>query len=130
MNAMDRILGVSPDVLSIRARRMELISGNLANADTPGYKAMDIDFRQALDWAQGQVPVKAATRPGHFEFIGANAASAPLLYRTPAQSSIDGNSVETDAEHAAFMDNAIRYHASLNFLDSRIKSVIMALRGE
>lgn len=130
MNAMDRILGASADVLSIRARRMELISANLANADTPGYKAVDIDFRQALQRARDDRPVKSTLRPGHIDFEGASPGNAAILYRTPAQVSIDGNSVETDQEHAAFMDNAIRYQASLNFLDSRLKSVVAALRGE
>ena len=107
---------------------MELISANLANADTPGYKAVDIDFGRALELAQSERNGGAArVREGHFELPG---PGNEILYRTPAQLSIDGNTVETEQEHAAFMDNAIRYQASLNFLNSRIKSVISALRGE
>ena len=127
MNAIDSLFGVSPSALAIRAQRFELISANLANADTPGYKAVDIDFGSALARAQeGRLEVHRSN-PRHIELGG----SAPeRKYRLPSQPSLDGNSVETDQEHAAFMDNAIRYEASLKFLNGRIKSVLLALRGE
>jgi len=129
VDAIDRLMGVSPAALSIRARRLELISANLANADTPGYKAVDIDFGQALGRAMDERAGRTAVREGHIA-LGSGGADATLMYRNPAQHAIDGNTVETEQEHAAFMDNAIRYQASLNFLDGRVKSVIMALRGE
>ena len=127
MSPMDRIIGMSADVLTIRAQRMTLISSNLANADTPGYKAVDIDFQQALQRARTSESVFHG-RAGHQPV---DTSTSPVMqYRTPSQVSLDGNTVETDLEHAAFMDNAIRYQASLNFLDGRIKSIMTALRGE
>jgi len=127
MNVIDKVLGVSPSVLSIRAQRLELISANLANADTPGYKAVDIDFGDALAKAQ-VASTNLDSRNGlHFDIGG---LKPDIMYRTSGQQSLDGNTVETDQEHAEFMDNAIRYQASLNFLEGRIKSVLLALRGE
>lgn len=128
MSLIDQAFGISPQVLTVRAKRLELIAANLANADTPGYKAMDLDFRQALQRAEQSAAATSRSHPEHLD-IDVTGADEPL-YRTPGQWSLDGNTVETDQEHAAFMDNAIRYQASLNFLDSRVKSVISALRGE
>lgn len=127
MNLIDQQFGVSPDALSLRAQRFELISANLANADTPGYKARDLEFSEALARAQGESGLQSATHPSHFEL---EPGGADALYRLPFQTSLDGNTVETQQEYAAFMDNAIRYQASLNFLDGRIKSLMLALRGE
>lgn len=127
MNMIDRVFGVSPQALSIRSQRFELISANLANADTPGYKARDIEFGDALARAREEGAGHTRTHPMHFD-IGD--AGHDVLYRLPFQSSLDGNTVETQQEHAAFMDNAIRYQASLNFLDRRVKGLRLALRGE
>lgn len=127
MDAIDKLFGLSPAALSIRGQRFELISANLANADTPGYKAMDIDFAKALARVQEQGPAGGKTNSRHFSSEGLNGEA---LYRMPSQPTMDGNTVETDKEHAAFMDNAIRYQASLNFLNGRIKGMLLALRGE
>lgn len=127
MNVVDKVFGVSPHALAIRSQRFELISANLANADTPGYKAMDIDFAAALSKAQSEVAAPSRTHHMHMAIGG---SSQDLQYRVPNQPRLDGNTVETEQEHAAFMDNAIRYQASLNFLDSRIKGMLRALKGE
>ncbi len=127
MNTIDRLFGVSPQALSIRSQRFEVISANLANADTPGYKARDIDFTRALSWAEDE---RAAPEKSNFLPFDGDNSQRDLMYRQPFQSSLDGNTVETEQEHAAFMDNAIRYQASLNFLNGRIKSILLALRGE
>ncbi len=125
MNMIDKHFGVSPDVLVLRAKRFELISANLANADTPGYKARDIDFASALSRVRESAP-----RRTHSSHMALSDEQGAIMYRTPAQMTLDGNTVETEQEHAAFMDNAIRYQASLNFLNGRIKSILGALRGE
>ena len=122
---IDKAFGASPDVLVVRARRFELISANLANADTPGYKARDIDFARALSEVRESAP-----RQTHSRHMALSDQQPSIMYRTPAQTTMDGNTVETEQEHAAFMDNAIRYQASLNFLNGRIKSILGALRGE
>ncbi len=130
---IDRALGISAPALTLRARRAEVLATNLANADTPNYKARDIDFNAALAAAQKQLAAGGtharASRPGHIPLF-AGAESAELLYRTPSQSSIDGNTVDTQKENAAFMDNAVRYQASLNFLSGRIRTLLSAIRGE
>jgi len=105
-----------------------LIANNLANADTPGYKARDIDFGEALSRARAEAGGLARTHPAHLQVGGDHNLS--IKYRVPEQTSLDGNTVETAREHAAFMDNAIRYQASLSFLDGRIKSIRSALRME
>tara|TARA_R110000823_G_scaffold47903_12_gene121853 strand:+ start:5542 stop:5931 length:390 start_codon:yes stop_codon:yes gene_type:complete len=129
MQMIDRHLGVSPDALNVRARRFELLSANLANVDTPGYKARDIDFAATMARVSEGRGAMRATHPTHMQ-AGSGAHDMQLKYRVPTQASLDGNTVETQQEHAAFMDNAIRYQASLNFLDGRIKSIISALKME
>ena len=129
MQWVDKAFGVSPEVLSVRTKRFEMISANLANADTPGYKAVDLDFQSALQAALDTKEAGNAT--GREQMLANNMAmDAMQRYRIPMQPSLDGNTVETEVEQAAFMDNSIRYQASLNFLDGRIKSLLTALRGE
>ena len=136
MPSIGAALGLSPQVMALRARRMELLAANIANADTPGYKARDIDFAAAMRQALGPAGARATglrlTHPKHLA-AGARVAGAgvdvPILYRIPSQPSMDGNTVENHREHAAFMDNAVRYQASLNFLDGRIRGMRTAIRG-
>lgn len=128
MGLIDQAFGASPQALSILSKRSELIAANLANADTPGYKAKDIDFRSALAAAKNErTGGMMASNPRH---MGDSAFEQSIGYRNPTQPSMDGNTVETDREHAAFMENSIRYQASLNFVDGKIKSILLALRGE
>ena len=127
MSVLDKVFGVSPQALSVRSQRFELISANLANADTPGYKAVDIEFGDALAAARDARGSQTRTHALHMDVGG---SQQDLRFRMPAQPSMDGNTVETEQEHAAFMDNAIHYQASLNFLEGRIKGFLLALRGE
>jgi len=128
MGFVDQAFGASPQALSILSKRSELIAANLANADTPGYKAKDIDFRSALATAKNErAGNMMASDKMH---ISNSAIEQSIGYRNPTQPSMDGNTVETDREHAAFMENSIRYQASLNFIDGKIKSILLALRGE
>jgi flagellar basal-body rod protein FlgB len=129
MGPIDSALGISPQVLALRARRLELLSANIANADTPGYKARDIDFAAAMREASGQQGSLLRTHDRHLGGGGV-AAEGAVMYRVPGQPSLDGNTVETQVEHAAFMDNAVRYQASLNFLDGRIAALRLAIRGQ
>lgn len=130
MKGIDNALGLSPQVLALRAQRMNLLSQNIANADTPHYKARDIDFQGALAAATSARESALATRHDkHFAVGEASLASEPL-YRVPQELSINGNTVEPHREHSEFMDNAVRYQASLNLLDSRIKGLRAAIKGE
>jgi flagellar basal-body rod protein FlgB len=133
---LDQHLGVHAQALGVRAKRGELIAQNLANADTPGYKARDLDFRAALNAASGgqstAVPLQA-TRPGHI--AGANSSEAgefgaALRYRTPLAPALDGNTVDAQVEQAAFAENSVRYQATLTFLSSKFRGLMTALTGQ
>lgn len=125
---LDQALGVHAQALSLRSRRSQVLANNIANADTPGFKARDIDFRAALGQAGEQAMSMAATRRGHIQ-PDAGHASADLMYRMPMQPSLDGNTVDAQAEKAAFAENAVRYQATLTFLQSRIAGLRAAIKG-
>ena len=129
MTAIDKALGISPQVLALRAQRMNLLSSNIANADTPGYKARNIDFAAALEPAKAGQGEMKQTHSAHIPLIG-SAVRPDALYRVPAEVAPDGNSVDPTLEHASFMDNAVRYQTSLQLLDSRIKGIKNAIKGE
>ena len=130
---IDTALGIHPRAVALAARRMELIAGNMANADTPGYKARDIDFRATL---QAELPsdstpasVMRRTHALHQSGPDGSVPGEPL-YRIPNHPSLDGNTVDTQMEQAAFAEASVRYQASLDFLDARISGLRKALRGE
>jgi flagellar basal-body rod protein FlgB len=132
---LDTYLGVHADALKLQSKRMEVIADNLANSDTPGYKARDIDFRAAMASAGGaggaSAPVKlATTNPGHLGTDPTAEASASLKYRVPLAPALDGNTVDAQQEQAAFADNTVRYQATLTFLSSRFKSLMTAITGQ
>lgn len=128
--SIDRALGIHEDALTLRARRTELLATNVANADTPDYKARDIDFRAALEQAQsGQGVHMQATHAGHIQESG-SASSPEVLFRVPDQPSLDGNTVDPQREQAAFAENAVQYQATLMFLNRRIASLRGALSDQ
>lgn len=125
---IERAFGVHAEALQLRARRGELLASNLANADTPNYKARDLDFRSALDAAQAETTL-ATTHAGHLRLQG-GAGSMQTLYRVPGHSSLDGNTVDTQIEQAKFAENAVRYRTSLRFLSGKISGLMTAIKGE
>jgi flagellar basal-body rod protein FlgB len=128
---LDTYLGVHADALKVQSKRMEVLATNLANADTPNYKAQDIDFRAALAQAGGAgstVPL-ATTDARHLSTDPTADASANLKYRVPLAPSLDGNTVDAQQEQAAFADNTVRYQATLTFLSARFKSLVTAITG-
>ena len=129
MTSIDKALGISPQVLALRAQRMNLLSSNIANADTPGYKARDIDFAAALEQAKASQGEMKQTHSAHIPLNG-SATRPDVLYRVPSEVAPDGNSVDPTLEHGSFMDNALRYQASLQLLDSRIKGIKNAIKGD
>ena len=128
-NLIDQAFGTHATALQLRAERAQLLAANLANADTPGFKARDIDFKQALASAQGGAGPLLTTQANHLAGLDAD-ASTTALYRTPLQPSLDGNTVDVATEQAAFGENSNRYLASLTFLNGRIRGLMTALRGE
>jgi flagellar basal-body rod protein FlgB len=134
---LDEYFRFNAAALSLRSQRQQVLASNIANADTPQYKARDIDFASALQgkMARGAAPagVLAATAPAH---IGAPATSPDALpdgtavqYRTPAQGSVDGNTVEMDVERSQFADNAIRYEAGITMINQQIRGLLAAIQG-
>ena len=130
--SLDTYLGIHPDALKLQSKRTEVIADNLANADTPGYKARDIDFRAAMARAGGpDAPVTmTADNPGHIAIDPNTDASANLKYRTPLAPALDGNTVDSQQEQAAFADNTVRYQATLTFLSARFKGLMTAITGQ
>jgi flagellar basal-body rod protein FlgB len=130
---LDQYVSVHAAALDVRARRGELIANNLANADTPGYQARDIDFRQAMARAAGAETsgvTLSTTQPGHIGATTADAATNPdLKYRTPLAPALDGNTVDAQIEQAAFAENAVRYQATLTFLNSKFRGLLTAILG-
>lgn len=130
---LDSYLGVHQDALKLQSKRMEVIADNLANSDTPGYKARDIDFRAAMASAGGaDAPVElATTNPGHLGTDpSSEAGAANLKYRVPLAPALDGNTVDAQQEQAAFADNTVRYQATLTFLSARFKGLLTAITGQ
>ena len=125
----DKALGNFPAHLSLFAKRSGLLAANIANADTPGFKARDIDFRSLLAKAAGDEMALQTTHARHLG--GADAVSSPdLLYRMPHQPSVDGNTVDTQVEQAEFAQNAVRYQSTLTFLNGKFKGLKLAIKGE
>ncbi len=130
-NNISGALGQYADTLVLRSRRAEVLANNLANADTPGFKARDMDFSSALKEASKTAIQLKTTSSGHISNATlATSNSEDLMYRVPTQPSLDGNTVETHVEQAEFSENAMRYQATLTFLNGRIKSLKGALKGE
>lgn len=130
---IDQMFQFQQTALNLRAARQELIASNIANADTPNYKAKDIDFASALQSAlsgSGQKLQVAVTSPQHLAgATGESVLGAPVMYRNPLQPSADGNTVDMDVERAQFADNALRYEASVRFVSDEGKDVLAALQG-
>jgi flagellar basal-body rod protein FlgB len=136
---LDRITGTldfNAQALKLRAERQQVIAGNIANADTPGYKAVDFDFSRALSEATASQSASASTlatsSAGHVASARAfgSDGAARLQYRTVGQPSMDANTVDTDVEQARFADNTVRYEASLKFLNGQIRTLMSAITGQ
>ncbi|HLS82549.1 MAG TPA: flagellar basal body rod protein FlgB [Steroidobacter sp.] len=130
---IDKYLGVHAAALPLRQQRAEVLAANLANADTPGYRARDVDFRSALAAAAGPTSrvQLATTSAAHIRSNEINGAGAPeLKYRTPLAPSLDGNTVDAQLEQAAFAENSVRYQATLHFLTSKFRSLMTAITGQ
>ena len=115
--------------LQVKSRRLEVLAQNIANADTPNYKARDIDFKAVMKETQFQDNAMQATSQGHFA-VGQGLDADGMRYRTPFNTAFDGNTVEMSVEQAQYGKAAADYQATLNFLESRVSSVRKALRGD
>lgn len=137
---IDDFLSVHATALQLRSQRTSILASNIANADTPNYKARDLVFAEVLK--QSNLPNAArnsklaltgsmqTTDSRHIKTRSSSGAGAPVMYRNPEQASLDGNTVDKDLEQARFAENTIRYQASLQFINSRVSGLIRTLRGE
>jgi flagellar basal-body rod protein FlgB len=132
IDSLDKLFQFHQNALNLRAFRQQLLASNIANADTPGYKARDIDFAAALRGATaGQASSAVALRASDDRHLPGATPEDPaaVLYRSVQQPSIDGNTVDMDVERNRFAENAVHYDANLTFLNSQIKLMLAALQG-
>jgi flagellar basal-body rod protein FlgB len=132
---LDAYLGVHADALKLRSQRTEILARNLANADTPGYQARDIDFKAALAQAAGGADAPVALKTTHANQIAtpvdAGGETNPnMKYRVPMAPALDGNTVDVQMEQANFAENSVRFQATLTFLNSRFRGLLTAITGE
>lgn len=131
---IDGLFNLHTRALGLANQRLELLADNVANADTPHYKARDIDFHQAMqsvgeqNGLGGDLPM-AATRPGHLPLAGSGPNTTTPLYRVPDQPSLDGNTVDSQKESASIAETAVQYQATLTFLSARIRGLRDAITG-
>ncbi len=146
LNKLDQALSFHQNALRVRAQRQELIAANIANADTPQYKARDIDFNAALHKAMSGVTSQSSSVAGNGSLVktnnqhlagnlantggSLNALPGEAQYRTIAQGSVDANTVDMDVERNQFIDNAVRYEASLTMLNGQLKKILTAIQGQ
>lgn len=144
LNKLDAELIFHQTSLRVRGQRQELIAANIANADTPNYKARDLDFSAAMKQALNQNTSAqtlnvarniAKTSEKHFEVLPTthlqmSGATNETLYRPIVQGSVDGNTVDMDVERNQFVDNGIRYEASLTMINGQLKKMLAAIQGQ
>lgn len=136
LNGLDDYFSTRMLALGLRARRSETLASNIANADTPNYKARDFDFSSALQsalshsGAGGNGVELSRTSPLHLQGGHRGSVTAQLQYRAPAQASIDGNTVDLDTELGQFSDNSIRYQADLTFVSNQLRAMQQAISGQ
>jgi flagellar basal-body rod protein FlgB len=131
---LDAYLGVHQDALKLYGQRTAVLANNIANADTPNFKAQDIDFRAVLAGTAGSgaraLPL-STTSSSHVAGAAAGPGAAPQLkYRVPLAPSLDGNTVDVQMEQAAFADNSVRYQAALSFLSGKFRELMTAITGQ
>lgn len=132
-NLFSNYLGIHAQAMPLREQRMKLIASNLSNADTPGYKARDLDFDAALRNAQGATSgngLLTATAEQHYAIGSANGLNPFQILREGVQPSLDGNTVDPDTERAAYGRAALEYRASLSFVESKVKTMLTAITGQ
>ena len=132
--SFDKAFGIHQYTIGARAARAEVLSANIANADTPGYKAKDIDFSAALQQAQSGIESGfslATSNERHISSTISSGLTSSIKYRNPDQPDTgDGNSVDVQRERSAFLENGLEYQASLEFLNSRISGLLKAIKGD
>jgi len=130
MSWIDSAMGIYPSVLQFRSQRSSALAANIANANTPDYKAMDYDFERVLQNIDRSQNLHLHTTDKAHQQGPRNSEFGDLLYRVPTKPIRNGNTVEGEVEQAAFAENAVRYQASLEFLEGAISGLRLAIRGQ
>ena len=132
-NRLDDTMRFHQTALNVRAYRQQVIASNIANADTPNFKARDVDFRAALAGAlggkTGDIAMKTTSRR-HIAGAAGGTFDANLKYRNEEQGAVDGNTVNMDVERAAFAENSVQYQASVTFINGLLTSMQRAVQGQ
>lgn len=130
--SFDKAFGIHQYTIGVRSQRAEVLAGNIANADTPGYKAQNLDFSSALSQAQGlQSGATELMRTNRQHLAGSSAMTGTLKYRVPLQPDTgDGNTVDLQQERNDYLENGLEYQTSLEFLNSKINGLLKALKGD
>jgi flagellar basal-body rod protein FlgB len=128
----DNLFGIHEQALLLHGQRLGVLANNLANVDTPNFKARDIDFAAVLgSSSESQTPLAVTvTHASHMVMTDEGLPAGELKYRNPYQASLDGNTVEMPVEQAAFAENNVRYQASLTFVNSQISELQLAIAGQ
>jgi flagellar basal-body rod protein FlgB len=131
VNKLDDYMRFHEVALSVRGQRQQLLASNIANADTPNYKARDIDFGAAMNVAQNKSNISRELDKTAVHHLGTNNTIAGVtpMYRKEVQGNVDGNTVDMDVERNAFTENALRYEASLTMINMQIKGILAAIQG-
>ena len=133
LNRLTDTLDFHGQALALRSERQRLIASNIANADTPGYIARDINFSQVLQEATAGLNPAAsmtASQAGHLAGNPASATEAKLVYAMPSQTNLDRNTVDMDRERANFTDNSVKYEATLRFINGNVRTMLSAITGQ
>ena len=129
--SIDKVIQYHETAVLLRSKRSEILASNIANANTPGYKARDIDFKEAMRIASTQQSSGLKTTHSAHYSTGQGTVPANLKYVQPFQTGTgDGNTVDLPSQQAAFGQNALEYQMSLRFLSSKFKGMMTALKGE
>lgn len=131
--SLNNYLAVHEASLKLSAKRGEVLAANLANADTPGYRARDIDFSSAMAGAAGTSKAVSlqTTDAGHISTASVTGqAGAELKYRVPLAPALDGNTVDAQVEQANFAQNTVRYQSTLTFLNAKFRGLLTAITGQ
>lgn len=127
--SFDNALGIHQHTVGVRERNSEVIASNIAQANTPGFKAKGMDFKKALQAASSGASISLSRTDGR-HIPASKVVAGEMLYRTPTQPDTgDGNTVDVDLERNLFMQNQLRHQASLDFLGSKFKNLTKAITG-
>ena len=137
LNLTSQNLDFQTKALVLRSQRQQVLAANIANADTPGYVAKELNFTQALRQASGSGDGRSellsssdAKTPGHIRLDVRSSKESTSLYAKPSQASADNNSVDMDRERASFADNSLHYEATLRFINSHMRTMLSAIQGQ